>query len=133
VGEFAPERFDPRCTLVLRRCTAPFVKENCVTQQTFDVLSPWAETDPQPLQGITPRLSELHGKRIGLFANYKRAAAPIQDAVEAQLRSRFGGEVTISRFVQTDSGDALSSEDHGARYARWLKEEVDAVIVAVGD
>lgn len=45
-----------------------------MTQQTFDVMSPWAETDPQPLQGISPRLSELHGKRIGLFANYKRAS-----------------------------------------------------------
>ena len=104
-----------------------------MTQQAFDVLSPWAETDPRPLQGISPRLRELRGKRIGLFANYKRAAVPIQDAVEAQLRSRFGGEVSISRFVQTDSSDALSTEDHGARYARWLKEEVDAVVVAVGD
>ena len=45
-----------------------------MTQQAFDVLSPWAETDPRPLQGISPRLRELRGKRIGLFANYKRAS-----------------------------------------------------------
>jgi len=52
-----------------------------VTQTIYDVLSPWAETDPQPLQGISARLSDLRGKRIGLFANYKPAAVPIQDAV----------------------------------------------------
>jgi hypothetical protein len=102
-------------------------------ESIYDVLSPWAETDPQPMQGITPRLPELRGKRIGLFANYKRAAVPIQDAVEAELRKRFGSEVVISRHHQMESSDAASSEDRGARYAQWLKEEVDAVIVAVGD
>jgi hypothetical protein len=99
----------------------------------YDVLSPWAETDPRPLQGITPRLDDLRGKRIGLFANYKRAAVPIQDAVEAELRSRFGNDIVISRHHQVESSDAASSEDQGASYAEWLEKEVDAVIVAVGD
>jgi hypothetical protein len=101
--------------------------------EAYDVLSPWAETDPLPLAGITPRLTDLRGKRIGLFVNYKRAAVPIQDAVEAELRARFGDEITISRFVQSGSSDAGSSEDDGPRYAEWLRKEVDAVIVAVGD
>jgi len=99
----------------------------------YDVLSPWAETDPLPMQGITPRESELRGKRIGLFANYKRAAAPIQDAVEAELRKRFGEEITISRYKGSDSSDMASGPDGGAGFARWIEEEVDAVIVAVGD
>jgi hypothetical protein len=99
----------------------------------YDVLSPWAETDPIPLHGITPRLDDLRGTRVGLFVNYKRAAEPIQDAVEAELRSRFGDAVTIKRFVQTDSHDAASGPDKGAGYAEWLEKEVDSVIVAVGD
>jgi hypothetical protein len=99
---------------------------------TYDVLSPWAETDPLPLAGINERLPELRGKRIGLFANYKRAAVPIQDAVEAELRSRFGNDVTITRFTQNGSTDCGSS-DEGPRYAEWLEKEVDTVIVAVGD
>jgi hypothetical protein len=98
----------------------------------YDVLSPWAETDPLPLHGITPRVGDLRGKRIGLFANYKRAAVPIQDAVEAELRARFGDDIAISRFVQHGSSDAGSSDD-GPRYAEWLEKEVDTVIVAVGD
>jgi hypothetical protein len=98
----------------------------------YDVLSPWAETDPRPLQGITPRLAELSGKRIGLYANYKRAAVPIQDAVQAALQSRFGDQITITRFAQAGSNDVGSSDDEGPRFTAWL-EEVDAVVVAVGD
>ena len=43
----------------------------------YEVLSPWAEVDPIPLRGISPRVDTLAGKKIGLFANFKRAAKPI--------------------------------------------------------
>lgn len=99
----------------------------------YDVLSPWAETDPLPLNGITPRLTELRGKRVGLYANYKRAAGPIQDAVEAELRNRYGSDITIRRFAQQGSQDIGSSDDEGPRFAKWVEQEVDGVIVAVGD
>src|SRR5207253_9809052 len=56
---------------------------------TYEVLSPWAEVDPVPQKGISPRLPELSGRRIGLFHNNKVAARPNLDAVEAELRSRF--------------------------------------------
>ena len=99
----------------------------------YDVLGPWAEVDPIPLQGLTPRLDELRAKRIGLYANYKRAAVPIQDAVGRELRARFGDEISISRFTQSGTHDVGSSTDEGPRFAEWLEKEVDAVIVAVGD
>ena len=100
---------------------------------TYDVLSPWAETDPLPLQGITPRLTELRGKRVGLYANYKRAALPIQDAVEAELRARYGREITITRFKQHGSSDIASDDNERPQFLEWLDKEVDTVIVAVGD
>ena len=103
-----------------------------VSDAIYDVLSPWAEIDPLPLHGITPRLADVRGKRIGLYANYKRAAVPIQDAVESELLSRFGESIAIERFTQTGSNDVGSSSEEGPRFAAWL-EEVDAVIVAVGD
>ena len=99
----------------------------------YDVLSPWAETDPIPLNGINPRLPDLRGQRVGLSANYKRAATPIQDAVEAELRARYGDQITISRFAQSGTHDIGRSPDEGPRYAEWLEKEVDTVIVAVGD
>jgi hypothetical protein len=100
---------------------------------SYDVLSPWAEIDPLALQGINPRLADLRGTRIGLYSNYKRAAAPIQDAVEAELRARYGGDITIRRFAQQGSSDIGSSDDEGPRFAEWVEKEVDSVIVAVGD
>jgi len=103
-----------------------------VSDAIYDVLSPWAERDPIPLQGITPRLADVRGKRIGLYANYKRAAVPIQDAVQTALRERFGDEIDIHRFHQAGSNDVGSSSDEGTSFTTWL-EEVDAVIVAVGD
>ncbi len=103
-----------------------------MTNATYDVMSPWSETDPLPLQGINPRLTDLRGKRIGLFTNNKVAARPIQDAMEAELRARYGSDVTTTRFGRTESGDAGGNQDDGPRYAKWL-EDVDAVIVAVGD
>jgi hypothetical protein len=98
----------------------------------YDVLSPWADADPLSLQGITPRLDDVRGKRIGLYANYKRAAVPIQDAVEAALLARFGEAIAIERFNQAGSNDVGSSSDEGPRFVRWL-EGLDGVIVAVGD
>ncbi len=33
----------------------------------FVALSPWADVDPIPLRGISPRIQNLAGKKIGLF------------------------------------------------------------------
>jgi hypothetical protein len=96
----------------------------------YEVMSPWAEVDPVPLEGINPRLPDLNGRRIGLFHNGKVAARPINDAVEAELRARFDG-ITIARFGRTANLEVAETSDR-ARYEEWVKE-VDAVIHAVGD
>ena len=36
-----------------------------MNSSSFEVLSPWAEVDPVPLKGISPRLKSLEGKKIG--------------------------------------------------------------------
>jgi hypothetical protein len=50
----------------------------------LEVLSPWVEVDPIPLRGISPRIDNLAGKKIGLFVNYKRAAQLGQAGSEIQ-------------------------------------------------
>ncbi len=96
----------------------------------YEVSSPWAEVDPVPLDGITPRLAGLQGRRIGLFHNSKVAARPIQDAVEAELRARFDG-ATFTRFGRSANLEVAETPDR-ARYEQWV-QEVDAVVLAVGD
>lgn len=96
----------------------------------YEVLSPWAEVDPVPLAGISPRLPDLHGRRIGLCHNDKVAAQPILDAVEAELSRRFEG-LTFRRFGRRVSDEIAATPDR-ARYEQWARE-IDAVILAVGD
>jgi len=94
----------------------------------YEVLTPWAEIDPPPFREISPRLDNLAGKKIGLFANIKRAARPMLDEVEKNLKARFPD-------VQTSVFQALQWNRQQAdrpRFEAWVKE-IDAAVVAVGD
>ena len=97
---------------------------------TYEVLNPWAEVDPVPLEGINQRLPDLRGRRIGLFHNGKVAAAPMLDAVETELRGRFEG-ITFARFGRRENLEVAETPAR-ERYEEWLRE-VDAVVLAVGD
>lgn len=96
----------------------------------YEVLSPWAEVDPIPLEGISPRLADLKGKRIGLVNNDKLASKPILSVVEAELGARLEG-ASFERFGRQISGEIADTPDRD-RYEEWTKG-VDAVVLAVGD
>jgi hypothetical protein len=98
----------------------------------YAVLSPWAEADPVPSRGITPRISGLAGKQIGLIANAKRASRPILSAVERKLKEKIPSAGISWYFTQFAVGPAEADTENKARYEGWLKG-VDAVIAAVGD
>jgi hypothetical protein len=98
----------------------------------YEVLSPWAEADPVPLKGISPRLKDLAGKKIGLFVLSKPAARPILTVVEAKLKQKYPTCQTSwynSNIPWTKM--QIESEDK-AKFEDWVKG-VDAVIGAVGD
>jgi hypothetical protein len=97
----------------------------------YEVLSPWAEADPIPLRGLSPRLNNLAGRKLGLLCNNKRAAPVILDIAEKILKERYPGAV-MSRFnARTFSVSALE-RDRKEEFDDWIKG-VDAVIAAVGD
>ena len=64
-----------------------FAKDSSAAQ--YEALSPWGEADPKPLKGISPRLDNLSGKKIGIFANYKRAAIPIAMSLQERIKSAY--------------------------------------------
>ena len=97
----------------------------------YEVLSPWAEADPIPIRGIAPRLTELPGKKIGLLCNIKRAAPPILDVVERELKKRFPTS-EVSRFRMQSMSVSELEPQNKAKFEEWIKG-VDAVIPAVGD
>ena len=100
------------------------------TRDSHEVLSPWSEADPIPLKVISPRLSELKGKRIGLFRNSKRASRPISDMVEEILQERFP-DLNFSSFLHMPNA-GVDETDERERFDDWVKE-IDAVILSYGD
>jgi hypothetical protein len=99
-------------------------------KETYEVLSPWAEVDPIPPRGISPRETGLNGKTVGLFADYKRAAQPILTAVERMLKERFP-EIKSSWFV-FEKCSAIHEAGDKTRLEDWVKG-IDMAITAVGD
>lgn len=101
------------------------------SEYQYEVLSPWAEVDPIPLRGISPRLDTLAGKKIGLFANFKRAARPMAAVVEKKLKEKFPTIQTTlfdSRLPNVTETETVNKE----KFAAWAKE-MDAVVAMVGD
>lgn len=97
----------------------------------YEVLSPWADVDPRPLQGISPRLDNLSGKKIGLFANYKRAAMPIARSFQEKLKAKYpDSEFSIYHSTQWNVNEIETNNRE--KFKNWLQGK-DAVILMVGD
>jgi len=97
----------------------------------YEVLNPWADADPIPVRGISPRIQTLAGKKIGLFANFKRAARPIAASLQKRLATIYPGIQTAifdSRLPNVTETETKNRDN----FVAWVKG-VDAVILAVGD
>ena len=96
----------------------------------YEVLNPWAEVDPIPTRGISPRISDMNGKKIGLFRNSKVAARPMLEIVAEKIKERYP-TVTFTNFVLLPNYSVAETSEQ-AKYEEWLKG-VDAVIFSHGD
>ncbi len=97
----------------------------------YEVLSPWGEADPKPLKGISPRLDSLSGKKIGLFANYKRAAIPIALSLKKRLETEY--PESVFSVYHSDQWNVTEIEtENRETFKKWVTG-VDAVILMVGD
>ena len=97
----------------------------------FEALSPWADSDPIPVRGISPRLDSLAGKKVGLFVNSKRAAMPIAKSVDKRLKEMYPDIQTII-FHSTEPNVNEIETKNKEKFTAWVKG-VDAVIAVVGD
>ena len=109
----------------------------------YKVLSPWADADPVPLKGLALRLSDLNGKKIGLFHHTKPAGPYITAEVERRIKDHFP-KAEFSYYRMSFIGDldeskynlsGVNLEKYNrelASFEDWIKG-VDAVVGAVGD
>lgn len=119
------------CTLAAT-APSPTPFASAAPDNQYEVLSPWAEVDPVPPRGLSPRLSTLDGKKIGLFVNTKRAAKPMAAVIAKRLKEKFPTSET-SLFASPLSTVILrESKKEEAQFTAWLKS-VNAVVLLVGD
>ena len=97
----------------------------------FEVLSPWADVDPIPLRGISPRIDTLSGKKIGLFVNPKRAALPIAESIDKRLKTMYPDIQTIMYRSYGANVNEIETENK-EKFTAWAKG-LDAAIAVVGD
>ena len=90
----------------------------------LEVLNPRGEVDPPKTLGISPRVTTLAGKRIGLYDNGKEGFAAFLDVIEKLLKEKYP-TATIVRFNGAfDCGDALAAK---------IARSVDTVLYGSGD
>lgn len=100
-------------------------------QDQLQVLSPWSEIDPIPLGSPAPRLDGLGGKKIGLFANHKRAAQPMLEVVKKWMGEKYP-DVALSLYVGTETNVPEMWTPGKEKFEKWI-DDVDGVVLAVGD
>jgi hypothetical protein len=93
-------------------------------KEVLRVLNPRGERDPIPARGISPRVPELEGKRIGLYWNGKPDGDYFWDTIEGLLKKRYP-TATILRY--NGPGDL------GDTFATKMVKEVDTFLYGVGD
>jgi hypothetical protein len=128
----------PVATLVFITCMVAYTgfSGTAAAQQNaagplYVVLSPWADIDPIPPVGISPRLDTIDGKTIGLFANSKRSAMPQVRMVEKRLKERFPNITTSIYHAPAPDYISKDSPEWG-KFSAWIKS-VDAVVLTTGD
>ncbi|MBI2957373.1 MAG: hypothetical protein HYY32_00880 [Chloroflexi bacterium] len=108
----------------------------------YEVLSPWADVDPQPLRGLTPGVRQMEGKTIGLLANHKYTARPILTIVERKLKQRYPSIKTSWHKALRpykwawNTGTERPTDPEIKEWVKDLQEwskGVDAVVAAIGD
>ena len=93
-------------------------------QVSLELLNPRGEIEPPPTLAPTPRVTDLAGKKIGLYWNGKVGTNVFFDTVEEMLKEKFP-TIKVSRYVGAfDPGDALAAK---------IAKEVDTLIDGVGD
>jgi hypothetical protein len=94
------------------------------SDETIRVLNPRGEREAMPARGISPRIAELDGKRIGLYWNGKPDGDYFWDTIEGLLKRKFSTATVLRYNGPGDLGEALAAK---------MAKEVDTFLYGVGD
>ena len=98
----------------------------------YEVLSPWAEVDPVAPRGLSPRVTDLRGKTIGLYAFFKQWGPPIMREVEQQLKEKFPTAKFSHYHFPLHLEEVAKHTKYKASFEEWVKG-VDTIVTGHGD
>lgn len=91
---------------------------------TLEVMNPRGEIPAPPFNAPSKRVSDLTGKKIGLYWIGKAGGDNFWDGVEELLNERYPNVQTVRYMGPFDLGDARAAK---------LAREVDTMFYGVGD
>jgi hypothetical protein len=91
---------------------------------TLEVLNPRAAIKPLPTLAPTPRVTDLAGKKIGIYWNYKPGGNNFWNVIEELLKEKIP-TATILRY----EGPFIPGDDLAAK----MVKECDTIVYGVGD
>jgi len=94
---------------------------------SLELLNPMGVIEPPQTLGLTPRISDLAGKKIALLHNSKPGVTNLYAALEELLKQKYPG-ITISREYKPGSVTQPREEEF-----QKIAKECDAFIFAIGD
>jgi len=103
----------------------PLAKEaSAASSVTLKVLNPRGESEPPPNLAISGRVTDLAGKKIGLYWLGKPDGDAFFDRVQKLLEEKFPTAKILRYTGAFDIGDGLAAK---------VAKEVDTFIYGVGD
>ena len=98
-----------------------------MSKEILEALSPWSEVDTAEYRGLAPRLDDLNGKTVGMFADFMAVAVLMLHTVEKELKNRYP-EVKFS-FIQYNTETVRIDRDPEFQpvFDRWA-EGVDCIL-----
>ena len=98
----------------------------------YKALSPWAHISETEFRGICPRLTDLNGKTVGLYAHFKWSAPLFNHEIEKVIRTRYP-KAKFSYFQYTrDTAELENDPENQSAFTQWL-QGVDTVIGSYAD
>lgn len=98
----------------------------------YTVYSPWAYVSGGDERGLCPRVSDLNGKTVGLFAHFKEHSLYMLKELESFLKKSLPNTKFSHYQYVRDTTELINDPEHDAEVKAWL-DTVDTIICAYGD
>jgi predicted GTPase len=109
-------------------CASLFLAGGAAAQVTIEVMNPRGEIPPPPTRGITPRVSNLAGKKIVLVDNGKFGADNFLAVVAQILKQKYP-----SATIVMDPKPSAQTITDLPRWYPTVRQQGDLFIFGVGD